>query len=187
LCGEGSRYTFYTGAGPGPVIRVPSDVRPTARSRDQRVPLILERGSMSTQSMPSTDTRANAEPFTATGLMASLTVKDIRRSMAWYHEVVGFTVETQMEREGTLRAVRLSAGQVRILLNQDDGAKGWDRIKGQGLSLTFNTAQNIDDIANGIKARGGSLASEPADMPWGVRMFRLVDPDGYLLSISAPR
>jgi uncharacterized glyoxalase superfamily protein PhnB len=99
---------------------------------------------------------------------------------------VGFTVETQMEREGKLRAVRLSAGPVRILINQDDGAKGWDRVKGEGFSLTFNTNQDIDDIANGIKARGGELASEPADMPWGVRMFRLVDPDGYKLSISKP-
>jgi lactoylglutathione lyase len=137
--------------------------------------------------MPSTDARPTAEPFTATALMASLTVKDIHRSMAWYNEIVGFTVETQMEREGKLRGVRLSAGPVRILINQDDGAKGWDRVKGQGMSLTFNTTQNIDDIANGIKARGGSLATEPADYPWGVRMFRLVDPDGYMLSISAPK
>jgi uncharacterized glyoxalase superfamily protein PhnB len=131
-------------------------------------------------------TRVQSEPFTATVLMASLTVRDIHRSLSWYRDIVGFTVETQMEREGKLRAVRLSAGPVRILINQDDGAKGWDRVKGEGFSLTFNTNQDIDDIANGIKARGGELASEPADMPWGVRMFRLVDPDGYKLSISNP-
>lgn len=142
---------------------------------------------MSTQSMASADsTRVQSEPFTATVLMASLTVRDIHRSLSWYRDIVGFTVETQMEREGKLRAVRLSAGPVRILINQDDGAKGWDRVKGEGFSLTFNTNQDIDDIANGIKARGGELASEPADMPWGVRMFRLVDPDGYKLSISKP-
>lgn len=143
---------------------------------------------MSTQSMASADsTRVQSEPFTATVLMASLTVKDIHRSLTWYRDVVGFTVETQMEREGKLRGARLSAGPVRILINQDDGAKGWDRVKGEGISLTFNTNQDIDDIANGIKARGGELASEPADMPWGVRMFRLVDPDGYKLSISKPK
>jgi lactoylglutathione lyase len=142
---------------------------------------------MSTQSMASADsTRVQSEPFAATVLMASLTVRDIHRSLSWYRDIVGFTVETQMEREGKLRAVRLSAGPVRILINQDDGAKGWDRAKGEGFSLTFNTNQDIDDIANGIKARGGELASEPADMPWGVRMFRLVDPDGYKLSISKP-
>jgi hypothetical protein len=30
---------------------------------------------------------------------------------------------------------------VRILLNQDDGAKGFDRVKGEGFSLMFTTAQ----------------------------------------------
>ena len=143
---------------------------------------------MSTQSMASTDSaRVQSEPFTATVLMASLTVKDIHRSLRWYGDTVGFTVEAQMEREGKLRSVRLSAGPVRILLNQDDGAKGWERVKGEGFSLTFNTNQDIDAIASGIRARGGELASEPADMPWGVRMFRLVDPDGYKLSISKPK
>jgi len=125
-----------------------------------------------------------SEPFSATALMSSLTVKDLPRSLAWYRDVVGFTVENEMERDGKLRAVRLAAGAVRILLNQDDGGKGWERVKGEGFSLTFKTTQSIDAIANGIKARGGTLASEPADMPWGVRMFRLVDPDGYKLSIS---
>jgi uncharacterized glyoxalase superfamily protein PhnB len=28
------------------------------------------------------------------------------------------------------------------------------------------------------------LQSEPADMPWGARIFRLVDPDGFKLVIS---
>lgn len=144
---------------------------------------------MTTQSMApaATTPHAQSEPFAATALMASLTVKDIHKSLAWYRDVVGFTVEALMEREGTLRAVRLSAGPVRFLLNQDDGAKGWERVKGEGFSLTFNTSQDIDAIANGIKTRGGQLGSEPADMPWGVRMFRLVDPDGYKLAISKPK
>jgi predicted enzyme related to lactoylglutathione lyase len=36
-----------------------------------------------------------------------------------------------------------------------------------------------------IKGRGGQLASEPADMPGGVRAFDLVDSDGFLLTISS--
>lgn len=134
-----------------------------------------------------TATEAAQDTFEATSLAVSLTVKDIRQSMAWYRDVVGFTVETEMEREGQLRAVRLRAGSVRILLNQDDGGRGWDRVKGEGFSLNVSTAQDVDEIANRIKARGGTLASEPADMPWGVRMFRLVDPDGYRFAISTPR
>jgi uncharacterized glyoxalase superfamily protein PhnB len=119
-------------------------------------------------------------------LSASLTVKDLDKSLAWYQNVVGFTVERKYEREGKLRAVALRAGDVRILIGQDDGAKGWDRVKGDGFSLLMTTDQNVDDIADRIKARGGTLESDPADMPTGGRIFRLQDPDGFKLAIASP-
>jgi len=49
------------------------------------------------------------------------------------------------------------------------------------------TDQNIDEAASGIKSRGGSLLAEPTDMPWGSRMFRVQDPDGFTFTISSPR
>ena len=88
---------------------------------------------------------------------------------------------------GKLRAVSLKAGSVRILLNQDDWAKGKDRVKGQGFSLQFTTAQSVDDIAKRITQRGGTLEKEPTDMPWGARIFSFRDPDGYKLVISSER
>ena len=143
---------------------------------------------MSTNTTPPADRakRAQPESFRARALSNSLTVKDLAQSVAWYRDVVGFTVDQQYEREGKLRAVSLKAGSIRILLNQDDGGRGWDRTKGEGFSFQLTTAQSVDDIAKRIKANGGTLATEPADMPWGVRSFRLVDPDGYRLAISQP-
>ena len=131
--------------------------------------------------------RADSESFHASLLSASLTVKDLGKSLTWYHDVLGFSIDRKIEREGKLRAVALKAGVVRISINQDDGAKGWDRVKGVGFSLQITTDQNIDEIANRIKKLGGTLDSEPADMPWGVRLFRLKDPDGFKLVISSPR
>ena len=131
--------------------------------------------------------RAQPESFRARSLQTSLTVKDLRKSLAWYRDVVGFTVDREIEREGTLRAVALKAGSVRIMLNQDDGAKGWERVKGEGFSLQFTTAQDVDAIARRIRERGGTLETEPADMPWGARVFRLRDPDGFKLVISSER
>jgi len=125
------------------------------------------------------------DSFNASELTASLTVKDLKNSLEWYRDVMGFAVLREHERDGKLRAVSLQAGTVRILINQDDGAKGWDRAKGEGFSLQFTTKDNIDDVANGIKARGGTLATEPADMPWGPRVFRIQDPDGYKFVISS--
>ena len=125
--------------------------------------------------------------LTGRTLSASLTVNDLETSLAWYRDVVGFSVGQKYEREGKLMAVSLKAGDVQILLTQDDGARGRDRIKGVGFSLQITTDQNIDEIATGIKQRGGSLDSEPADARWGQRVFRLRDPDGFRLTISSGR
>ena len=136
---------------------------------------------------PRTDAAANsAAPgvFHGVALTASLTVNDLQKSVAWYL-AMGFVVDRSHERGGKLVAVSLRAGDVRMLIGQDDGAKGWDRVKGEGFSLQITTDQNIDEIAKRIKARGGKLESEPADMPWGVRVFRVVDPDGFKLVISS--
>ena len=45
------------------------------------------------------------------------------------------------------------------------------------------TTEDIDGIANRIKANGGQLDSEPVDAPWGARYFRLTDPDGFKLAV----
>ena len=128
-----------------------------------------------------------SESFHGRTLSASLSVNDLQKSLAWYHDVVGFTIDQKYEREGTLRAVSLRAGDVRILIGQDDGAKGLDRVKGEGFSLMITTDQNIDEMANRIKELGGILALDPTDTPWGARMFRLQDPDGFKLTISSVR
>ena len=122
----------------------------------------------------------------AQSLAPSMTVKDLGQSSAWYRDVLGFRIEEQHERDGQLRAVSFSAGPIRIMLNQDDGAKGFDRIKGLGVSLYITTQQSIDEIADRVKAKGFTLEAEPADMPWGVRMIALRDPDGYKLVFAKP-
>lgn len=129
-------------------------------------------------------TRSDPESFRGRALAASLTVTDLAASLAWYRDVVGFTLDREYEREGRRFAVSLKAGAVRILLTQDDGAKGPDRVKGEGFSLRITTAQDVDALAAGIQRRGGVLASQPADA-WGARVFRLVDPDGFRLAISS--
>jgi uncharacterized glyoxalase superfamily protein PhnB len=131
--------------------------------------------------------RVQPESFRAREMTASLTVRDLQKSLAWYRDIVGFTVDREIERDGKLRAVAVRAGTVRILLNQDDGAKGMDRAKGEGFSLQLITTQSVDDIARHIQELGGSLDTEPADMPWGARVFRVRDPDGFKFAISTER
>lgn len=134
--------------------------------------------------IPFTPRREEPVTFRARALTVSLTVKDLAKSIVWYRDIAAFMVERTYEHEGKMMGAVLKAGEVEILLNQDDGAKGWDRSKGDGFSMMFKTVQDVDMLAAGMKERGATLATEPADMPWGARVFRAVDPDGYKLVFS---
>jgi uncharacterized glyoxalase superfamily protein PhnB len=124
----------------------------------------------------------------ATNLGCSITCRDLNASLAFYRDAIGFTVARSFEHEGKVVAAVVAAGDIRIVLNQDDGKLGWDRTKGQGVSLQINVAgaADVDNAAERIKAAGGTLIDEPADRPWGARMFQFKDPDGFKLGVSTP-
>src|SRR6185437_9079994 len=104
--------------------------------------------------------RGQPETLRGRSLAASLTVADLTKSLEWYRDVVGFVVDREHQRDGRRVGVSLKAGAVSILLNQDDGKKGRERVKGQGFSLQITTAQDIDQLAARIRERGGALELE---------------------------
>lgn len=124
----------------------------------------------------------------ATNLNCSLTCKDLGASIRFYRDAIGFGVAQTYEHEGRAVAAVVVAGDCRIVLNQDDGKLGWDRIKGQGFYLQINVAgvADVDAAAARIRAAGGTLVSEPADREWGVRLFQFKDLDGFKLGVSTP-
>jgi uncharacterized glyoxalase superfamily protein PhnB len=119
-----------------------------------------------------------------TAASPSFTVNDVEKSLAWYRDVLGFTVGDRWESEGKLMGVELSAGDVLFMIAQDDWKKGRDRVKGEGMRLYCDTAQDVDRIAARIKAAGGTLAQEPKDQPWGTRDLSVDDPDGFKITIG---
>lgn len=132
-----------------------------------------------------TDTTA---VMNATNLSCSLTCKDLEAAIRFYRDALGFAVAQTYEHEGKVVAAIVAAGDCRIVLNQDDGKLGWDRIKGQGFYLQINVAgaADVDAAAARVKAAGGALLSEPADREWGVRMFQFKDLDGFKVGVSTP-
>ena len=124
----------------------------------------------------------------AKNLGCSITCKDVKASIRFYRDAIGFAVTQTYETEGKVVAAIVTAGDCQLVLNQDDGKLGWDRIKGQGFYLQINVAgaADVDAAAARIKAAGGALLSEPADRPWGARMFQFNDLDGFKLGVSTP-
>ncbi len=124
----------------------------------------------------------------ATTLGCSITCKDLEASIRFYRDAIGLAVLQSYEHNGKVAAAVVGAGDCRIVLNQDDGKLGWDRIKGQGFYLQINVAApaDVDAAAARITTAGGALIDEPADRNWGVRMFQFHDLDGFKLGVSTP-
>ena len=131
---------------------------------------------------------ATGTAINATTLGCSITCKDVAASIRFYTDVLGFAVVQTFDRDGKIAGAIINAGDIGIVLNQDDGQLGWERIKGQGFYLQINVAgaADVDAAAQRIKAAGGTLLNEPEDRPWGTRMFQFRDPDGFKLGVSTP-
>lgn len=119
------------------------------------------------------------------GVMPSLTVNNLQQSLDFFGGL-GFEVEDRWEDNGVLVGAMLKAGSARLGLTQDDGKKGRDRIKGVGLRIYIEAADDIDQVAARARAAGITLTSEPHDTEWGSRAFEVTEPSGFLLTIASP-
>lgn len=135
-----------------------------------------------------TATDSTTAKIDLTSLGCSITCADVEASIRFYRDVIGFMVVQQFERDGKVAGAVIVSGSTAIVLNQDDGKLGWDRIKGQGIYVQMNVASpaEVDAAADRIKAAGFTLLNEPADRPWGARMFQVLDPSGFKLGVSTP-
>lgn len=126
--------------------------------------------------------RREPESLRLRSMAVSLTCTDLDKSIAWYRDVLGFSVGERWEESGELRGIQMKAGSCDLMLGQDDFAKGRDRAKGEGLRIWVATAQDIEGIAARVRAKGHALDYEPQEMPWGDRAFALTDPDGFKIT-----
>lgn len=130
------------------------------------------------------DQRVGPPTLRLRALAPGLTVNDVDTSLGFYRDVLGFHVKREWEEDGRVLGAELVAGSVNLMIGQDDWAKGRDRTKGVGFRIYLTTAEDIDELAAQVVARGGVLDHEPQDMPWGARVFSITDPDGFALTIS---
>ncbi len=132
--------------------------------------------------------RREPETLRLRAIEPSLTVENIERSLKYYTDILGFIVGGRhTDKNGVLRGVMLKAGACGMGLSQDDFSKGRDRTKGLGMSLWFQTAQDIDALAARITAAGGRLVDGPTTQEWGGRSLTVDDPDGFRLRIYAEK
>lgn len=119
-----------------------------------------------------------------------LYVRDIGRSVDFYHGVLGFEFQGWWSEEqeeyvkewdaaGRPGYAELSAGAARISLHASDGKVS------PGECIFHLRVMDVDTFYSAVADRGGDL-SKPKDEPWGWRMSFLEDPDGHEWGFWAP-
>jgi uncharacterized glyoxalase superfamily protein PhnB len=117
-----------------------------------------------------------------------LYVKDVRRSLEFYNEVVGAEiVQIHAEQEGgpyTLGIIRLGHFTIMLHPQEPHAEEFTDTRVGVGIHLQLQVP-NVDAFYQHCMDEGAilSLSGEPTDQTWGWREFALRDPDGYIWSV----
>ena len=125
-------------------------------------------------------------------LRLELFVADLARSTAWYVDVLGFTVVRRDDGYVSLRngSVVLGLGPVAKLPPTGAGpGHTQQRVRahaGAGVEIVLELADvaAVEAAAARVERSRWPLVEPLTDRPWGLRDFRVADPDGYYLRVT---
>lgn len=122
-------------------------------------------------------------------LRLELFVDDLDASVAFYARVLGFTVQRRAADYVSLRRGRvvLGLGPVAKLPSSGPGFTRGRLASGKGagveIVLELDSVEEVAAPHEDCRARA-LVAEALRDRPWGLRDFRLFDPDGYYLRVT---
>ena len=122
-----------------------------------------------------------------TEVVPFLAVADMRASLAFYVDGLGFAMENKWIDGGVLRWCQLRLGAAAVMLQQfrTDGpdARRFGANKGEGVELCFFCA---DAVAFYHAVRGRGIAASEPQVGNRLWVTEMKDPDGYRLLFESP-
>jgi uncharacterized glyoxalase superfamily protein PhnB len=113
-----------------------------------------------------------------------LTVKDVEKSLKFYTEKLGFSVDMSLAGPDGLAAFAgVSMGKATLMLNLQEEEIS-ERGSGIEFMLYLPEEQSIDSFYADVQAKGLTIIKEIKTEYWGDRVFSIEDPDGYYLTIA---
>ena len=111
-----------------------------------------------------------------------ITPEDFDASLAFYRDVLGWSVSETWGGTGKGRGVSLSGGGVKVVIverSSEDSEGGL----GSARPNVHLDIHNIDKRFANL-AKGAHVVREPEDTHWGTRWFVVKDPDGNLIAFE---
>lgn len=115
------------------------------------------------------------------GAQVVLRVADVRKTLDWYRDVLGFHIDFEYgdppthARVATGDRSHSSAARIRFQLGTPPGDSA------PHCSIYLHVTEGMDELCEEFQARGVQITEPPANRPWG-RQFSIRDLNGYTLS-----
>jgi catechol 2,3-dioxygenase-like lactoylglutathione lyase family enzyme len=127
-----------------------------------------------------------------TGVMARgevfpiINCRDLPAMRAFYERALGGELAYQYPPDGdpVYLTLRIGAGQVALGLGTGPAMYGETPLPATGHAVDVCVyVPDLDDVIASVPDAGGTVAVEPADMPWGERVAYVRDPEGTMLLV----
>jgi predicted enzyme related to lactoylglutathione lyase len=126
-------------------------------------------------------------PSDAMGLRLELFVEDMDRAIAFYRDVLGFTLLRQEEGYASVQRGGVVLGLGPIAKLPDVGGYFTRPRLARGKGLGVEIVLEVEDVEaefERVAATGWPVVEPLRERPWGLTDFRLTDPDGYYLRVT---
>lgn len=124
-------------------------------------------------------------------LIPYLCVDDASAAIHWYRDVLGASVvhDALVMPDGRIAHVELAIAGARFTLSDEfDGGGVTAPVRGRGTNISLHlSVRDVDAVAAGAVAAGGSLDCGPNDRPPIGRVAVLHDPFGHRWVLDQPR
>jgi uncharacterized glyoxalase superfamily protein PhnB len=128
-------------------------------------------------------------PHHLTKLTPNLVVSMVERSIAFYRDVLGFTVQATVPDASPYVFAIVQSGGVEIFLNAPDPALAeYPALKQRPIGGTLTLFVHVDDVRAAHEALKDRVTIVmPLETKWyGVTEFAFTDPDGYVITFAQP-
>jgi catechol 2,3-dioxygenase-like lactoylglutathione lyase family enzyme len=126
-------------------------------------------------------------PYELKKLTPNLIVSDVERSVVFYRDVLGFTVDQTVPEAAPYVFASLRSGLVEIFLNAPEPAVAeYPAFKDRPIGGTLTLFIEVGDIRQAHESLQKRVkVVMPLEKKWyGVTEFAFEDPDGYLITFA---
>ena len=107
-------------------------------------------------------------------IMPELPLTDVPAGIAYYRDVLGFAVNYQQHDFGVM-----DRDSVRLLLIARSAQH-------TGIGSCYVYVRDADALHAELVVKGARVEGKPVSHPWGLRDFRVLDPEGNRLTFGQP-